>query len=126
LTDTDGLALEKAAKEGDFSGVVEAARVVVKRGIDEVLVTLGGAGAVLVTAQGAWKATPPPVTVRSTVGAGDSSLAGYILARKAGKDFAAALSQSVAYGTAAAGLPGTQIPAPETLNIEETTVSLLS
>lgn len=126
LTDTDGLALEKAAEEGDFSGVVEAARVVVKRGIDEVLVTLGGAGAVLVTAQGAWKATPPPVTVRSTVGAGDSSLAGYILARKAGKDFTAALAQSVAYGTAAAGLPGTQIPAPETLNIEGTTVSLLS
>lgn len=58
LTGTDGEALEAAAEKGDFSGVVEAARVVVKRGIGEVLVTLGGAGAVLVTADGAWAATP--------------------------------------------------------------------
>lgn len=125
LTDTDGLKLEQAAKAGDFSGVVEAARVVIKRGIPEVLVTLGSAGAVLVTADRAWMATPPPVTVRSTVGAGDSSLAGYVLARRAGKNFDAALAQSVAYGTAAAGLPGTEIPAPQRLNIEATTVSLL-
>lgn len=125
LTGTDGEALEAAAEKGDFSGVVEAARVIVKRGIGEVLVTLGGAGAVLVTADGAWAATPPPTTVLSTVGAGDSSLAGYILARRAGKDFAASLRQSVAYGSAAAALPGTQIPTPEQINIDQTIVSSL-
>ena len=44
-----------------------------------MLATLGGSGAVLVTADGAWHATPPPTTVVSTVGAGDSSLFGYLL-----------------------------------------------
>lgn len=125
LTGRDGLALERQAEDGDFSGVVEAAREVNARGIPQVLVTLGGAGAVLVTPEGAWIATPPPVEVKSTVGAGDSSLAGYILARSQGKNFADSLAQSVAYGTAAAGLPGTTIPRPEQLNIEETTVSAL-
>ena len=49
-------------------------------GVGAVLATLGGNGAVLVTAEGAWHATPPPTTVVSTVGAGDSSLFGYLLA----------------------------------------------
>ena len=39
----------------------------------------GRPGAVLVNADGAWHATPPPTTVVSTVGAGDSSLFGYLL-----------------------------------------------
>ncbi|MTD91354.1 1-phosphofructokinase family hexose kinase [Corynebacterium hiratae] len=126
LANVDGQALEAAAENGDFSGVVEAARVVVKRGIPEVLVTLGVAGAVLVTAEEAWAATPPPITLRSTVGAGDSSLSGYILARRSGASYPEALRQAVAYGSAAAALPGTQIPTPEELDIEHTTVQAVT
>lgn len=126
LANVDGQALEAAAENGDFSGVVKAARIVVKRGIPEVLVTLGGAGAVLVTADEAWAATPPPITLRSTVGAGDSSLSGYILARRSGASYSEALRQAVAYGSAAAALPGTQIPTPEELDIEHTTVSAVT
>ena len=126
LAGVDGKELEKAAEGGDYSGVVEAARVVVKRGIPEVLVTLGGAGAVLVTADEAWVATPPPITVKSTVGAGDSSLSGYILARRTGASYADSLRQAVAYGSAAASLPGTQIPTPQQLDIDHTAVSAVS
>ena len=43
-----------------------------------MLATLGANGAVLVTRNGAWHATPPPTSVVSTVGAGDSSLFGYL------------------------------------------------
>ena len=58
-----------------------------ERGVAEVLLTLGGDGAVLSTADGGlWSARPPRTTVRSTVGAGDSSLAGYVLADLAGAD----------------------------------------
>lgn len=88
-----------------------------------MLVTLGAAGAVLVTANGAWKATPPPITVRSTVGAGDCSLAGYLLERTAGGSPAECLRTAVAYGTAAAGLPGTTIPTPAQVNLDDTVVS---
>ena len=126
LAGVDGEALEAAAEKGDFNGVVEAARVVVKRGIPEVLVTLGGAGAALVTTDEAWVATPPPISVKSTVGAGDSSLSGYILARRNGASFADALRQAVAYGSAAASLPGTQLPSPEELDIDHTAVSAVS
>jgi len=39
-----------------------------------VACALGPAGAVLVTADGAWLATTAPITARSTVGVGDSRL----------------------------------------------------
>lgn len=125
LTGQDGLALERAAAAGDYSPVVEAARDVVGRGIKEVLVTLGGAGAVLVNADGAWAATPPPATVKSTVGAGDAALAGYLLGRTQGKGPADSLALSVAYGTAAAAKPGTQFPRPEELDTAHTSISAL-
>ena len=48
----------------------------------------------------------------STVGAGDSSLFGYLLAAIEGREPADRLALAVAYGSAAAGLPGTTIPHP--------------
>lgn len=125
LTDRDGEALERAAGAGELGDVVAAARVIVDRGVNEVLVTLGAAGAALVTGRGAWFATPPPVDVVSTVGAGDSSLAGYLIARAEGLGPADCLARAVAYGTAATGLPGTTIPSPAQLNLRATHVRAL-
>ena len=83
------------------------------RGVRDVLLTMGGDGAVLSTADGGlWSALPPPITVRSTVGAGDSSLAGYVLADLAGAPPAERLRTAVAYGSAAAALPGSALPTP--------------
>ena len=81
-------------------------------GVAEVLLTLGGDGAVLSTADGVWSARPPRTTVRSTVGAGDSSLAGHLLADLAGAPPAERLRRAVATGSAAAALPGSAVPAP--------------
>lgn len=122
LVGEDGLALEEAAERGDFSGVIAAAHKVNAQGVKYVLVTLGAAGALLVTESGAWIASPPPITVTSTVGAGDSSLAGFLLAQAAGKTLPESLQQSVAYGSAATSLPGTTIPTPDMLNLSQTTV----
>jgi 1-phosphofructokinase len=107
FTGQDGDALE-----ADPVAAARAARDLVARGVETVLVTLGGRGAVLVTAEGAWHAGPPPTTVVSTVGAGDSSLFGYLLAAIEGRSPADRLALAVAYGSAAAGLPGTTIPEP--------------
>ncbi len=104
---------DPAAIEADPYAAAEAASVLVGRGVGTVLVTLGGTGAVLVTADEWWHATPPPTTVVSTVGAGDSSLFGYLLGDLRGADPAERLRLAVAYGSAAAGLPGTTIPTPE-------------
>ena len=108
FTGLDGDALEE-----DPAAAAKAALVLVDQGVETVLVTLGGRGAVLVTAEGAWHATPPPTTVVSTVGAGDSSLFGYLLAAIEGRSPADRLALAVAYGSAAAGLPGTTIPEPQ-------------
>ncbi len=101
------------ALEGDPGAAAVAARTLVAQGVRAVLVTLGGAGAVLVTADGAWYAPAPPTTVVSTVGAGDSSLFGYLLGTERGLPPADCLALAVAYGSAAAGLPGTTIPRPQ-------------
>lgn len=102
-----------------------AARGLVERGLGACLVTLGAAGAVLVTSEGAWHADPPPTTVVSTVGAGDSSLFGYLLADLRGLSAPERLRLAVAYGSAAAGLPGTTIPTPAQVSAAAVTVRRL-
>ena len=104
------MALEDGAMRGEYGPVVEAARVLVERGVATVMATLGAAGAVLVTAEGAWHAAAPKIHVLSTVGAGDSSVAGYVLADVRGGDATERLRTAVSYGSAAAGLPGTTLP----------------
>ncbi len=115
LTGGDAAAFERAAEEGKLDEIIDAATALHARGISNVLVTLGGSGAVLVNAEGAWYASAPKITVASTVGAGDSSVAGFILADVAGKSSADALASAVAYGSAAASLPGTTLPSPDDL-----------
>ncbi|WP_185994961.1 1-phosphofructokinase family hexose kinase [Nocardioides campestrisoli] len=99
--------------ESDPCEAAALAATLVKQGVAAVLVTLGANGAVLVTPAGAWHAVPPPTTVVSTVGAGDSSLFGYVLGEVRGLGEPERLALAVAYGSAAAGLPGTTIPAPD-------------
>jgi 1-phosphofructokinase len=104
--------VEAALLESDPEAAAAAAGVLLDRGVGSVLATLGALGAVLVTAHGAWHATPPPTNVVSTVGAGDSSLFGYLLGDLRGLAEPDRLALGVAYGSAAAGLPGTTIPTP--------------
>jgi 1-phosphofructokinase len=63
--------------------------------------------------------------VVSTVGAGDSSLFGYLLGDVTGREPADRLSLAVAYGSAAAGLPGTTIPHPRQVRPELVLVTSL-
>ncbi len=76
--------LETAVAQGDPEPVIAAACQLIERGVGAVLATLGAAGAVLVDRTGSWMATPPPIVPRSTVGAGDASLAGYLRAEVGG------------------------------------------
>ncbi|WP_222264817.1 1-phosphofructokinase family hexose kinase [Modestobacter marinus] len=95
----------------DLHAALAAVATLHERGVAEVLLTLGAEGALLSTADGGlWSARPPRITVRSTVGAGDCSLAGYVLADLAGGDPAERLRTAVAYGSASASLPGSAVP----------------
>lgn len=112
--------------ESHPEAAADAAAGLVARGVRAVLVTLGGHGAVLVTRDGAWHATPPPTTVVSTVGAGDCSLFGYLLGDVRGQAPARCLALAVAYGSAAAALPGTTVPRPDQVHPERVAVRRLA
>ena len=118
--------LENAAAAGDPEPVVAAAKRLLDDGVGAVLVTLGAAGAVLVDSVGSWMATPPPITPRSTVGAGDSSLAGYLRADVAGAEPPQRLQMAVAYGSSAAALPGSALPTPAQLELNAVRVHALA
>ena len=80
----------------------------------------------LITDEGTWRATPPPITLRSTVGAGDASLAGYLLADLRGLEAPERLREAVAYGAAAASLNGSTMPREEDLNRDDVVVTELT
>lgn len=62
----------------DFAAKVEAAREIQRTKVPHVILSLGGEGALFITPEKALMASAPPVKVVSTVGAGDSLLAGYL------------------------------------------------
>ena len=118
--------LAGVAVTSDLAEVAAAARVVVPAQAAAALVTLGGAGALLVDASGVQHAAiPPNVRVRSTVGAGDSSLAGYLHAHVAGAASGEALVSAVRHGSATASLPGTRLASPGDLPTGDVALSRL-
>lgn len=97
----------------------EAARVLVAQGARAVLASLGAQGAVLVDDSGVRHARAH-ARPRSTVGAGDATLAGF-LSRDASDT---ALATAVAWGAAAVSLPGSRMPSPD--DIDLTAVQVVS
>lgn len=112
--------------EDDPDAAAAAALTLVSKGCQTVLATLGSRGALLVTANETWRATMPPVSAKSTVGAGDASLAGYLLAQQRGAAPERRLAQAVAHGAAAASLPGSTMPTPNQTHPDFAEVHLLS
>ena len=92
--------------------VVLAANELRAKGVATVVVSLGPEGAILVGEDEPVHATSDVIVPRSTVGAGDALLAGFLAAGGSGD---AALEEGVAWGAAACALPGTAVPGPNDL-----------
>jgi 1-phosphofructokinase len=140
--DTSGAALVKAIEAGpdlikpngdelaeaiadsihDLGDVANGARKLLERGVGHVLVTLGREGAVSVTESAALRAWTAPVVPRSTVGAGDATLAGFL---STWDQQSLALRTAVAWGAAAVELPGTGMPGPADIDVEGVTIEEL-
>ncbi|MFJ6757525.1 1-phosphofructokinase [Streptomyces sp. NPDC091273] len=99
-----------------LADVVKAAEELRALGAGAVLASLGGDGQLLVSAEGTYYGTAPAPAVRSTVGAGDAALAGFLLAGGAGPD---ALASALAHGAAAVQLPGSAMPVPAELRPDQ-------
>ena len=94
-----------------ISEVIDAAQSVRDRGVEYVAVSLGADGAVLVGPAGVVVGASRVERPRSTVGAGDSFLAGFLAKFSMDEtDVDAAMLEALAWGAAAASLPGTSVP----------------
>ncbi len=100
--------------------VVEAAHQLRTWGAGAVLASLGADGAVLVDANGVVAGQATVDRPRSSVGAGDCLLAGFLAAGASGPD---ALAEALAWGAAAVRQPGSQVPGPD--DIIRDTVTIL-
>ncbi len=89
--------------------IAAAARELQQRGIANVCISLGGRGAILVDADGSYHCSAPRVRVHSTVGCGDSLVAGLVTAAHRGGDAEAMLRLGVTCGSATASHQGTEL-----------------
>lgn len=92
-----------------FDDVVRAARSINQQGVEIVLVSMGAKGILLVSDGQQYLAVPPSVNVESTIGAGDSSVAGFVSGLVQGKDLKQCLIYAVAAGTATTLRQGTAL-----------------
>ncbi len=89
--------------------IVEAARRIVKKGTGIVVTTLGPRGAVVVSQDDAFRVNTPKIIPKSKVGAGDSTVAGTLIALERGASLREAVRYGVAAGTAAVLTEGTKL-----------------
>jgi len=95
--------------ETDTAGLIAAAKSLHLGGIENALISLGADGAVLACSEGTFLARPPKINALSTIGAGDSMIAGFIAADG---NAAERLRLASAWGTAACLTEGTNPPKP--------------
>lgn len=96
----------------DFSSAKTVAEQLHARGIENVMISLGAQGALLCCPDGCFAANAPAIEAISTIGAGDSAIAGFCAAAGMGLDAPERLRYAVAYGSAACTVMGTQPPKP--------------
>ncbi|MGB5007367.1 MAG: hexose kinase [Ferruginibacter sp.] len=130
IVDTSGEALQHAADEGVFmlkpnlgelsslagktelqpDDVKDIAMGMIAAGKCEVMaISMGAAGAMLVTKNIHAIIKPPPAERKSTVGAGDSMVGGIVFYLSEGKNLLEAVQYGVACGTAATMNTGTEL-----------------
>ncbi|WP_248960225.1 1-phosphofructokinase [Sphaerisporangium perillae] len=103
LAEATGAVIASLGDAMDAAGKLRA------MGARSVLASLGPDGALLVEDGGAWHGECPVSEPRSTVGAGDAMLAGFLAAGARGE---AALVEALAWASAAVALPGSRMPSP--------------
>ena len=101
---------------------VTAAQALIETGAGAVLCSLGPQGAVLVASTGFLHACVAPFAVESDIGAGDALLAGFLAGGATDEE---RLRRAVAWGAATCRLPGSMMPGPDDVSIEEVTVSVV-
>ncbi|HVC35101.1 MAG TPA: 1-phosphofructokinase [Chloroflexota bacterium] len=93
----------------DLSSVVGAAQEIHAMGAAVVVISMGAQGAICLQDDTVWHAIPPRIVRRSTVGSGDSMVAGLAISIARGEDISTGLRLGTAAGAATAMVPGTAL-----------------
>lgn len=93
----------------DLVSVVRGARELTSRGTESAVISMGASGAVAVSGDRVWLAKPPSIDLRSTVGSGDSMVAGLAMALAKGLPISEGLRFGTAAGAATAKVAGTAL-----------------
>ncbi len=101
--------LRGAALDGDAALEAAAGAVIAEGRCDVLIVSLGAEGALLATAEGCRRLPAARVAVVGSVGAGDSMLAGILVALARGWELTEAVRFGIAAGSAALLRPGTEL-----------------
>lgn len=106
----DEAQLYTGLKINSVNDAVVIAKNLNEKGVENVIISLGRDGAVLANDGGEYIATTPDLPILSTIGAGDSMLAGFIDGAAKGLNVENVLKRAVAFGTAACLQEGTKPP----------------
>lgn len=93
----------------NIDAIVDAARDLSARGIETVTISMGAQGLVCAQGDHVWRVRPPTVEPRSTVGSGDSLVAGLAIALARGDHIVDGLRLGTAAGAATAMTTGTSL-----------------
>jgi 6-phosphofructokinase 2 len=106
VREAQGLLGRELASEED---IIKAAGDIVDMDVEIAIISRGKDGIIAATKKTVLKVVPPPVKVKSTVGAGDCTIAGLALKLANEESLAKACRLAVAMGTAAVLTPGTEL-----------------
>lgn len=104
------------------AAILAAAQALHGRGIGVVIVSMGPEGAIFSTGAEAVHAVPGAVAVRSTVGAGDAMVAGFIAASLEGRPLAEAARLATAFSMGVLEVIGPRLPAADVIAAHERAV----
>ena len=103
LSQFHGVQLER------LDDIINSAMEIQEAGVEMVLVSMGAKGILLITEKEKYVAAPPDMKVVNTIGAGDSSVAGFIYGLKHRENLKECLKCAVAAGTATTMRSGTAL-----------------
>jgi 6-phosphofructokinase 2 len=89
--------------------IIRAVQTLCKQGFGIVAISRGKRGMIISDGRQLLRLTSPNVRIRSTVGAGDSAIAGLLMGLRQGKSLEESARLAVAAGAATATTPGTEL-----------------
>ncbi|MDD5440048.1 MAG: PfkB family carbohydrate kinase [Candidatus Omnitrophica bacterium] len=98
-----------AGQLNDIRAVMELGNRLIRSGVRIVLVTMGSRGALMLTGDAAFFSSAPRINPVSTIGAGDSFLAGFVYALDKDPDLVSAFKLAAATAAATTLEPGTNV-----------------